>query len=64
MLNVLETLKNLQSLSEKLSQAMEVKRSIDELAQDVRALTVKLEDVQRKVKALQELVQTITWRNS
>ena len=55
-MDIIGTLKNLQNLSEKVGQAMRLKDDIEQMAQDVRALMVAVENLERRLKGLQELV--------
>jgi predicted DNA-binding protein len=55
-MDIIETLKNLQNLSEKVGQAMRLKGDIEQMAQDVRALMVAVEKLERRLLSLQELV--------
>ena len=54
-MDIIGTLKNLQNLSEKVGQAMRLKGDIEQMAQDVRALMVAVENLERRLKGLQEL---------
>lgn len=56
-MDIIGTLKNLQGLSEKVGQAMRLKSDIEQMAQDVRALMVAVENLERRLKSLQELVK-------
>ena len=56
-MDIIGTLKNLQGLSEKVGQAMRLKDDIEQMAQDVRALMVAVENLERRLKGLQELVK-------
>jgi predicted DNA-binding protein len=56
-MDIIGTLKNLQNLSEKVGQAMRLKGDIEQMAQDVRALMVAVENLERRLKGLQELVK-------
>lgn len=56
-MDIIGTLKNLQNLSEKVGQAMHLKGDIEQMAQDVRALMVAVENLERRLKGLQELVK-------
>ena len=56
-MDIIGTLKNLQGLSEKVGQAMRLKSDIEQMAQDVRALMVAVENLERRLKGLQELVK-------
>jgi len=56
-MDIIGTLKNLQNLSEKVGQAMRLKDDIEQMAQDVRALMVAVENLERRLKSLQELVK-------
>lgn len=58
-MDIIGTLKNLQNLSEKVGQAMRLKGDIEQMAQDVRALMVAVEKLERRLKGLQELVKGI-----
>jgi predicted DNA-binding protein len=58
-MDIIGTLKNLQNLSEKVGQAMRLKGDIEQMAQDVRALMVAVENLERRLKSLQELVKGI-----
>jgi predicted DNA-binding protein len=58
-MDIIGTLKNLQNLSEKVGQAMRLKGDIEQMAQDVRALMVAVENLERRLKGLQELVKGI-----
>jgi hypothetical protein len=55
-MDIIGTLKNLQNLSEKVGQAMRLKGDIEQMAQDVRALMVAVENLERRLLSLQELV--------
>jgi hypothetical protein len=55
-MDIIGTLKNLQNLSEKVGQAMRLKGDIEQMAQDVRALMVAVEKLERRLLSLQELV--------
>ena len=56
-MDIIGTLKNLQGLSQKVGQAMRLKGDIEQMAQDVRALMVAVENLERRLKGLQELVK-------
>lgn len=56
-MDIIGTLKNLQNLSEKVGQAMRLRGDIEQMAQDVRALMVAVENLERRLKGLQELVK-------
>ena len=58
-MDIIGTLKNLQNLSEKVGQAMRLKSDIEQMAQDVRALMVAVENLERRLRGLQELVGRI-----
>lgn len=58
-MDIIGTLKNLQNLSEKVGQAMRLKGDIEQMAQDVRALMVAVEKLERRLLSLQELVKGI-----
>ena len=58
-MDIIGTLKNLQNLSEKVGQAMRLKGDIEQMAQDVRALMVAVENLERRLKSLQEFVKGI-----
>ena len=58
-MNIFETLKNLQDLSAKIGQAMELKQAVDALAQDVRALDVSLSGIHRRIGELQKMVKEV-----
>lgn len=50
-MDIIGTLKNLQNLSEKVGQATRLKCDIEQMAQDVRALMVAVENLERRSMA-------------
>ena len=58
-MGIFETLKNLQDLSAKIGQAMELKQAVEDLAQEVRALDVSLSGIHKRIRELQNMVKGI-----